>query len=50
VRLVGALTLASVGAQVAEGAAREALGQGAERLMETALAGQGGRLRESALT
>jgi hypothetical protein len=50
VRLVGALTLASVGAQVADGAAREALGHGAERLMETALAGQGERLRESALT
>lgn len=50
VRLVGALTLASVGAQVAEGAAREALGQGAERLLASALAGsQGERLQESAL-
>jgi hypothetical protein len=39
VRLVGALTLASVGAGVAEGAARDALGQGAERLLEAALAG-----------
>jgi hypothetical protein len=47
---VGALTLASVGAQVAEGAAREALGQGAERLLASALAGsQGERLQESAL-
>jgi hypothetical protein len=49
VRLVAALTLASVGAQVAEGAAREALGHGAERLMETGLAGQNGRVREAAL-
>jgi hypothetical protein len=40
VRLVAALTLASVGSQVTEGAAREALGHGAERLMEVALAGQ----------
>lgn len=36
-RLVAALTLATVGAQVAEGSAREALGHGAERLMEAAL-------------
>jgi hypothetical protein len=50
VRLVGALTLASVGAQVAEGTAREALGHGAERLMESALAGQTERTREPALT
>lgn len=50
VRLVGALTLASVGAQLAEGTAREALGHGAERLMESALAGQTGRIREPALT
>jgi hypothetical protein len=50
VRLVGALTLASIGAQVAEGAAREALGHGAERLMETALAGQAERVHEPALT
>jgi hypothetical protein len=49
VRLVAALTLASVGSQVAEGAAREALGQGAERLMEAALAGQTERAREPAL-
>jgi hypothetical protein len=38
VRLVGALTLASIGAQVAEGAARDALGHGGERLQEHALA------------
>lgn len=50
VRLVAALTLASVGAQVAEGTARDALGHGAERLMESALAGQTERLREPALT
>lgn len=37
-RLVGALTLASVGSRVAEGGVREALGQGAERLLESALA------------
>lgn len=39
VRLVAALTLASVGSRVAEGVAREALGQGAERVLEAALAG-----------
>jgi hypothetical protein len=50
VRLVGALTLASVGAQVGEGTAREALGHGAERLLEAALAGHTERLREPALT
>jgi len=51
VRLVGALTLASVGSRVAEGTAREALGQGAERLLASALAGgQGERLQEPALT
>jgi hypothetical protein len=50
VRLVAALTLASVGAQVADGAAREALGHGAERLMEAALSGRTERLREPALT
>ncbi|HEY4237368.1 MAG TPA: hypothetical protein VGM45_08535 [Gaiellaceae bacterium] len=49
VRLVAALTLASVGSQVTEGAAREALGHGAERLMEAALAGQTERMREPAL-
>ena len=50
VRLVGALTLASVGSRVAEGSAREALGQGAERLLASALAGgQGERLQEPAL-
>jgi hypothetical protein len=50
VRLVAALTLASVGAQVAEGAAREALEHGAERVMEAALAGQSEGMREHALT
>ena len=39
VRLVAALTFASVGSRVAEGAASEALEHGAERLMEAALAG-----------
>jgi hypothetical protein len=49
-QLVGALTLASVGARIAEGAAREALGHGAERLLETALAGHDAeRLSEPAL-
>ncbi len=37
-RLVGALTLASVASRVAEGVVREALAQGAERLLEAALA------------
>jgi hypothetical protein len=50
VRLVGALTLASVGAQMAEGAAREALGRGAERLLEAALAGAGSESLQSALS
>ena len=50
VRLVGALTLASVGSQVAEGPAREALGQGAERLLEVALAGEGSESLQSALS
>jgi hypothetical protein len=50
VRLVGALTLASVGAQVAEGPAREALGHGAERLLEVALAGEGAESFQSALS
>jgi hypothetical protein len=39
VRLVAALTFASVGSRVAEGVAREALEHGAERLTEAALAG-----------
>jgi hypothetical protein len=50
VRLVGALTLASVGAQLADGAARDALGQGAERLLETALAGASSESLQSALS
>lgn len=50
VRLVGALTLASVGAQVAEGAAREALGHGAERLLEVALGGASSESLQSALS
>jgi hypothetical protein len=50
VRLVGALTLASVGAQVAEGTAREALGHGAERLLEVALEGAGAESFQSALS
>jgi hypothetical protein len=41
VRLVAALTFASVGSRVAEGVASEALKQGAERLTEAALAGVG---------
>lgn len=40
VRLVAALTFASIGAQIAEGTAREALGHGSERLTEVALASQ----------
>jgi hypothetical protein len=39
IRLVAALTLASVGSRVADGAAREALGHGAERMLEAALEG-----------
>jgi len=50
VRLVGALTLASVGAQVAEGPAREVLGRGAERLLEAALEGAGAESFQSALS
>jgi hypothetical protein len=50
VRLVGALTLASVGAQVAEGTAREALGKGAERLLDVALAGASSESLQSALS
>jgi hypothetical protein len=50
VRLVGALTLASVGAQLAEGAAREALGHGAERLLEAALAGASSESLQAALS
>jgi hypothetical protein len=50
VRLVAALTLASVGAQIAEGPAREAIGQGAERLLETALAGASSESLQSALS
>jgi len=50
VRLVGALTLASVGAQVAEGAAREALGHGAERLLEVAIEGASTESFESAFS
>jgi hypothetical protein len=48
-RLVAALTLASVGAQVAEGTAHDALAHGAERLMEAALAGQTEQMQEHAL-
>ena len=40
VRLVVALTFASIGSRMARGAAKEALGNGAERLVATALAGQ----------
>jgi hypothetical protein len=47
---VGALTLASVGAQVAEGPAREVLGRGAERLLEAALEGAGAESFQSALS
>ncbi|HET8751479.1 MAG TPA: hypothetical protein VFM43_03010 [Gaiellaceae bacterium] len=50
VRLVGALTLASVGSRMAEGAAREALGHGAERLMDAALAGVRSEQLQSAFT
>jgi hypothetical protein len=50
VRLVAALTLASIGAQAVDGVAREALGHGAERLMEIALSGRSEKLREPALT
>ncbi len=50
VRLVGALTLASVGAQVAEGPAREALGHGSERLLEVALSGASSESLQSALS
>jgi hypothetical protein len=50
VRLVGALTLASVGAQLGDGAARDALGQGAERLLETAVAGASSESLQAALS
>ena len=49
VRLVAGLTLASVGSRVAEGAAREALEHGAERLTEAALAGGRAERMQAAL-